>query len=716
MFKNLKQKTINTSQDSSVLSSRSLSSSSLTDDVNNSDPNVSVISNRYQSLESLSSVTEEPCSTPRAVFGNLEDIIDDLKNQICKKDNENKKLQKFGKEAEKRINELVDNWNREVEGRQALERAYEKLEDSNEVQVRQLRDQLNAEKASACNQLQNQIERLKKDNEKLSKKNNSADSVAWQNKAESIERAYQELLEIQEHSEIQVQKMKDLLKLKDDDLQALQNKFDETEERCRNIQANSKPPAQDSVDDTDDSEVETVLKEDLDALNWQVAKYQQEIETLEKQVVKLEIELEEVQQKVSDKDFRINRLREDIKNKDLVIDTLKCDAAELTSAVDRTTNLLTDTRTELEATRSSYTKSLNDLQEDINSITDQYRECKSECKRQTELVEQLQIAASATKTLKTNLQDDLDSWKSKYHESQAEVKRLAESQKEQELEFESLSLKLGKQDSLSVQVSSLSQEIAALQQNEEELKQECEYLTVARESWIEERNDLEADYKKQLETQTEKNKLLREEVELFRRSNQSTILPVSRPLQAKFTKGVTEVDMATRKETEGELADLRQKYASVETELSTKTKQLKQSQAHLADMKKTLQTELRGGANISPTTSRASPAVARKQNPVSPILPHKSDIQEFSPNDILKGYDGDPVNIEYLKHCVIKYICCLDNEASYLVRVISVLLQFTAEENSIVQDALTYKASWFKAFPPKSLRKLKSTKDTPGSK
>ena len=712
MFKNLKQKTLNSSYDSSLISSRSVSNSSLADENNSTaEPNVSVISNRHQSLESLSSINEDQPPTPRAVFGNLEDIIDDLKNQIGKKDNENKKLQKFIKELEKRINELGDSCKKEEEGRLALERAYEKLEDTNEVNIRQLQDKFDSEKAAACNQLQNQVEKLKKDNEKLSKKNNSADSVAWQNKAESLEKAYQELVEIQEHSEIQVQKMKDLIKMKDEELQALQSRFDETEERCRQIQLQASSKSQltsDKDSEKSSDETETVAKEDLDALNWQVASYQQEIEALEKHVVKLELELEESQQKSSDKDFRINRLREDIKNKDLVIETQKCDSLELANAVDRTQNLLSDARTELEVTRSSYTKSLSDLQEEIDSITIQYKDCKQECRKQTELVEQLQIAASATKTLKTNLQDDLDSWKSRYEESEAILaNHVAAAEKQQQL-IESLELQLEKQGTLNATILALREELAASQQNEEELKQENEYLTVARESWLEERNELEADFKRQMDNQMEKNKALKEEVELFRRSSQATIFPVSSSLQAKFVKGVTEVDIATRKDIEEELADLREKCRGLETELASKTKQLKQNQQHLTDMKRTLQDELRGGSNVSPSTSRASPPVSSKKYDIT-AAGALTDNSHKNSNDYTLM---EPINIAYLKHCVIKFMCSLDNETAYLLRVISVLLKFTEEEHAIVLDALRCRSSWFSKAPPKSLRKLKSTKDS----
>ena len=161
--------------------------------------------------------------------------------------------------------------------------------------------------------------------------------------------------------------------------------------------------------------------------------------------------------------------------------------------------------------------------------------------------------------------------------------------------------------------------------------------------------------------------------------------------QARFGKGVTEIDIGSKKDYEEDLTQLRQQCLLLENELNDKNKLLKQNQQHLNDLKKTLQNEIRGGVS-SPGTSRHNP----------PAKPEPE-----------RGIVGDDdLNLEYLKHCVIKYITSPDSESNYLIRVISVLLKFTPEERNIVQDYLKYKASWFKN-QPKSLKKLKSTLGSP---
>ena len=687
MFKNLRQKTLNNSTaDTSVISSRSVSANSLADDQASSiDPNISIISSRYQSVESLSSITESLPIPAQSAFGNLEDIISDLRVQINKKDDEIRKQALVIKDNEKVVQDLKQDVQKEIQSRLALERAYEKLEDDNEVEISKLKDKMEAEKRSAFRQLENQMEKLKKDNEKLSKKNSNGDAVAWQNKAESFEKAYTELMELQEHSEIQMQKMKDLLKIKDDELLAFQNKFKETEERYQMLQKQH-------------GEGEGSTQQEFEAINWKAAQAEQELVSLEKRLITLERETEELRQKSSDKDFRIGRLREDIKNKELIIDTQKSDSLELANAVDRTTKLLNETKEELHMCKESYTKSLNDLQAEIDSLSAQYSESRNECRRQTDLVEQLQIAASATKTMKMNLQDDLDGWKQKLVESNDIILDYEAKQQNHQQEIDEYRLKLAKMETLSVEISQLKEEILSLQQNEDELRQENEFLTVARESWMDERNEKEALHAKEKASYEEKIRSYKDELELFRRSSQSNILPVSSNLQAKFQKGVTEVDISTRRDLDDEGQTLKQRCNALEKELADKTKQLKQNQQHLLDLKKTLQNEIRsGGGTGSPITAQGSPALGRKA--------------DSGFNGAEKSGDGQGLNIEYLKHCVMRYMCSLDTiETNYLVRVVSVLLKFTDEENTIVKEALEYKNSWFRQIPPKSLKKLKSTR------
>lgn len=48
----------------------------------------------------------------------------------------------------------------------------------------------------------------------------------------------------------------------------------------------------------------------------------------------------------------------------------------------------------------------------------------------------------------------------------------------------------------------------------------------------------------------------------------------------------------------------------------------------------------------------------------------------------------------YLKHVVMKFICSREDEASQLIRAISVLLELTPQEERHIKEYLDYKVSF----------------------
>ncbi|KAJ3604091.1 hypothetical protein NHX12_028832 [Muraenolepis orangiensis] len=91
----------------------------------------------------------------------------------------------------------------------------------------------------------------------------------------------------------------------------------------------------------------------------------------------------------------------------------------------------------------------------------------------------------------------------------------------------------------------------------------------------------------------------------------------------------------------------------LEQQLADKTRTIKQLQQRLAELKRTFQKELK-----------------------------------------LKE-----INFEYLKHVVLKFMSCRETEAFHLIRAVSVLLNFTREEEDMLKKTLEYKMSWFGSKP-----------------
>lgn len=113
-------------------------------------------------------------------------------------------------------------------------------------------------------------------------------------------------------------------------------------------------------------------------------------------------------------------------------------------------------------------------------------------------------------------------------------------------------------------------------------------------------------------------------------------------------------------------------------------------QLRLADMKKTLQQELRTPGNPNyhiDLMDNNTPAV---------LAPTQMSTRNF-PSIVRR--DEDDVNFKYLKHVVLKFLTSREYEAQHLIKAISTLLKFTTEEEKLIQDTLEWKRSWFGSKP-----------------
>ncbi|CAF0950945.1 unnamed protein product [Adineta ricciae] len=97
-------------------------------------------------------------------------------------------------------------------------------------------------------------------------------------------------------------------------------------------------------------------------------------------------------------------------------------------------------------------------------------------------------------------------------------------------------------------------------------------------------------------------------------------------------------------------------------------------------------------------------SMAPAAEPTSPaILPHTS-VELTSVKPQKNGHRssiGDsqtPVNgtnFKYLKHVVLKFMTSTEDEAIHLIRAVSTLLNFSADEERLLRETLDYKMSWF---------------------
>lgn len=137
---------------------------------------------------------------------------------------------------------------------------------------------------------------------------------------------------------------------------------------------------------------------------------------------------------------------------------------------------------------------------------------------------------------------------------------------------------------------------------------------------------------------------------------------------------------------------LKKNIADLEDQLADKNKSIRTLQLRLADMKKTLQHELRTPGNPNYHTDlldNGSSAV------IAPTR-HTSVVTGFTQN---VRRDDDDVNFKYLKHVVLKFLTGGDCEAQHLTKAISTVLKFSPDEERLVNDTMEWRRSWFGSRP-----------------
>ncbi|NXP24112.1 GOGA1 protein, partial [Scytalopus superciliaris] len=135
-----------------------------------------------------------------------------------------------------------------------------------------------------------------------------------------------------------------------------------------------------------------------------------------------------------------------------------------------------------------------------------------------------------------------------------------------------------------------------------------------------------------------------------------------------------------------DVIQLQKDNRELEQQVAEKNKMIKQLQQRMAELKKTLQKELK----IRPDSE--VPELREKANSEVPnasvTVTNNSDLN-----------DSREINFEYLKHVVLKFMSCRESEAFHLIKAVSVLLNFSQEEENMLKETLEYKMSWFGSKP-----------------
>ncbi|XP_053551639.1 golgin subfamily A member 1 [Bombina bombina] len=137
----------------------------------------------------------------------------------------------------------------------------------------------------------------------------------------------------------------------------------------------------------------------------------------------------------------------------------------------------------------------------------------------------------------------------------------------------------------------------------------------------------------------------------------------------------------------GDIMQLQKEHREMAQQIAEKNKTIKQLQQRMAELKKTLQKELKIKPEPEVNEMREKPN-SEMSAPASLTVTNNSDLN-----------DSREINFEYLKHVVLKFMSARETEAFHLIKAVSVLLNFSVEEENLVKETLEYKMSWFGSKP-----------------
>ncbi|XP_063031050.1 golgin subfamily A member 1 isoform X2 [Melospiza melodia melodia] len=356
------------------------------------------------------------------------------------------------------------------------------------------------------------------------------------------------------------------------------------------------------------------------------------------------------------------------------------------------------------------------LQQQILSEKHQYDE------KVTGLESQLAALEKAWELDKTTTQHRISQLEKENENLKGSKEEYESSLKQQECELNRLKNEMSSRETVSVEIAKaledtrkqregLQQEVSQLntliKEKDQLIDEKCDLLLKQKE----ELNQLSQDHEavllqvRQLQLDIEARQSQAVEIEETARKEIDELkLQVQECLLAReHEKNVLELEESTRAlnnehlpspensvvEQNGEVAaadvvQLQKDNRELEQQIAEKNKMIKQLQQRMTELKKTLQKELKIRPDSEVPELRANSEVPN----ASVTVTNNSDLN-----------DSREINFEYLKHVVLKFMSCRESEAFHLIKAVSVLLNFSQEEENMLKETLEYKMSWFGSKP-----------------
>ncbi|XP_069022222.1 golgin subfamily A member 1 isoform X3 [Embiotoca jacksoni] len=432
------------------------------------------------------------------------------------------------------------------------------------------------------------------------------------------------------------------------------------------------------------TELQTLLRHKDESSRAYRERTDAQIANLEQQLVESDERLKSAEQQVAEKQQQVEKLQGEWSAEKAFLDQqlrlLEQQSEETVGRLqERIASLQTDKQTLLDTTAE---------------LDQQVVEVNSTLKQQTEELEECRVELSSRQTVSTEIAKALEESRRQREELQTQVgektSSLQSSQQEVIAVTEQLALREEDVKTLQNDVQRRQASLLQLQEEAERLQLQLEQTETDKDAQL---TGLRAELHgqtQQLDSCQARISYLEVEVETLTEQLQSPAVC------DEDQNGSVTVD---------DLDHIQKVNRDLEQQLGDKNRTIKQLQQRLAELKRTLQKELKlkpePEADGKEKLQESRAEKLERVCPTPPLAssapsPPTSNTTVTNTSDL---NDSREINFEYLRHVVLKFMSSREAEAYQLIRAVSVLLNFTREEEDMLKQTLEYKMSWFGSKP-----------------
>ncbi|XP_058492056.1 golgin subfamily A member 1 isoform X1 [Solea solea] len=431
------------------------------------------------------------------------------------------------------------------------------------------------------------------------------------------------------------------------------------------------------------TELQTLLRHKDDSSRAYRARTDTQVCNLEQQLLECSDRLKSAEQQITDKQQHMDQLRAVWSAEKAFLDQQVCLLQQQSEEkVGR-----------LEQCIVSLEKDKQTLQDRLADVERQSDDVNATLTQRMEELEQCRLELNSRQTLSTEIAKALEESRRQKEELQKQVGEQTTSLQSSQQELSTVSEKLALAEE---NITALQNEVQSGQASQVQLQEQDERLRAQLKQMELDRDSELSSLKMELLSQTEQLDRCQARV-LYLEVEVETLT------EQLHSPAVCEDDH-NGSVTVDDLDHIHKVNRELEQQLNDKNRTIKQLQQRLAELKRTLQKELKlksepeAEAKEKLTESRAEKQerFCPELSPVSTLSPPTSNTTVTNTSDL---NDSREINFEYLKHVVLKFMSSREAEAFQLIRAVSVLLNFSREEEDMLKQTLEYKMSWFGSKP-----------------